>query len=423
MNPNENCPQNPPPVSYRLSYTPGALCSWRDEQGPQGFVAQLSLTVPFGVARLLVIAQEAAVWTRVPQRRRTSSRVAASRAARFVALSGGRRAWVALSGLRVACVKCRRGVSRRATVSGMCELPSPDPSLVDEVVRLGAWSQNDVDAVHAATQDPLIPRFTHVLEKRTRDEVRQFIEGREPARHSGGVLPLVITDAQTDVLLGAISLMGVEWEHRRGAIGLWLARWARGRGVATRAVALPSRWALTELALARVELGTYIDSYASQRVAERCGFVREGVLRSRLQVKGSPPGPRDRDPEMRPGAGGGRGFTIRVGIGVACWCVDGFMTVAAVASRLRLNQQTVRNWIGHGSLSAVRVGRRVRILRRGLDALVEAGATSRADRNAARWLSGAAARSPRRKCRKRSGDDVSTFWCPVEMRGGPIGSV
>ena len=39
------------------------------------------------------------------------------------------------------------------------------------------------------------------------------------------------------------------------------------------------------------------------------------------------------------------------------------MTVAEVAEVLKLNQQTVRNWIDQGSLPALRVGRRVRIKR------------------------------------------------------------
>ena len=42
---------------------------------------------------------------------------------------------------------------------------------------------------------------------------------------------------------------------------------------------------------------------------------------------------------------------------------DSFLTVAEVAEILKLNQQTVRNWIDQGSLPAVRVGRRVRIKR------------------------------------------------------------
>jgi excisionase family DNA binding protein len=42
---------------------------------------------------------------------------------------------------------------------------------------------------------------------------------------------------------------------------------------------------------------------------------------------------------------------------------DSFLTVAEVAEMLKLNQQTVRNWIDQGSLPALRVGRRVRIRR------------------------------------------------------------
>ena len=40
-----------------------------------------------------------------------------------------------------------------------------------------------------------------------------------------------------------------------------------------------------------------------------------------------------------------------------------YLTVAEVAQTLKLNQQTVRNWIDQGSLPALRVGRRVRIRR------------------------------------------------------------
>jgi|GEM_PF-1578664 len=42
---------------------------------------------------------------------------------------------------------------------------------------------------------------------------------------------------------------------------------------------------------------------------------------------------------------------------------ESFLTVAEVAEILKLNQQTVRNWIDQGSLPALRIGRRVRIKR------------------------------------------------------------
>src|SRR5436309_10813305 len=52
---------------------------------------------------------------------------------------------------------------------------------------------------------------------------------------------------------------------------------------------------------------------------------------------------------------------------------DTFLTVAEVAEMLKLNQQTVRNWIDQGSLPAVRVGRRVRIKRSDLERKIDAG--------------------------------------------------
>ena len=59
---------------------------------------------------------------------------------------------------------------------------------------------------------------------------------------------------------------------------------------------------------------------------------------------------------------------------------DAFLTVADVAEMLKLNQQTVRNWIDQGLLPALKVGRRVRIKRSDLERVLErsysAGASS-----------------------------------------------
>ena len=72
----------------------------------------------------------------------------------------------------------------------------------------------------------------------------------------------------------------------RAGVGYWLVPAARGRGVATRAVRLLARWAFDSLGVVRLELTCGPDNVASQRVAERCGFTREGLMRAHLPFKG-----------------------------------------------------------------------------------------------------------------------------------------
>ncbi len=56
---------------------------------------------------------------------------------------------------------------------------------------------------------------------------------------------------------------------------------------------------------------------------------------------------------------------------------DSFLTVAEVAERLRLCEQTVRNMIDRGELAAIRVGpRRIRVREAELDRFLAAGATA-----------------------------------------------
>jgi RimJ/RimL family protein N-acetyltransferase len=79
-----------------------------------------------------------------------------------------------------------------------------------------------------------------------------------------------------------VALSNVDLRHRRSGMGYWLAEHARGRGIATHAVRLLAAWAFDVLRLERLEVMIHPENIASQRVAERCGFQREGLLRSHM---------------------------------------------------------------------------------------------------------------------------------------------
>jgi len=69
------------------------------------------------------------------------------------------------------------------------------------------------------------------------------------------------------------------------SIGYWVIERARRQGLATRAVALLGRWALTDGGLHRVEAVVEVGNAASQRVVETNGVRREGRLRSYLSFE------------------------------------------------------------------------------------------------------------------------------------------
>ena len=61
------------------------------------------------------------------------------------------------------------------------------------------------------------------------------------------------------------------------------------------------------------------------------------------------------------------------------------LTVAEIAAKLKMNQQTIRNWIDSRYLRAIRIGRRVRIKRSDFEALLEASYTDRTQPPAGVW--------------------------------------
>jgi len=165
-------------------------------------------------------------------------------------------------------------------------IPLPDPELADDAIRLREPGEADVPAITRACQDPLIQRFTFVPVPYSEEDARTFVATAPRRREAGEALALVIAPRDGDELLGTVGVQRFDREHRTADIGYWVAPGARGRGAATRAVRLLAPWALRELQLARIQLDADIDNIPSQRVAERAGFVREGVLRSVIEVKG-----------------------------------------------------------------------------------------------------------------------------------------
>jgi RimJ/RimL family protein N-acetyltransferase len=162
----------------------------------------------------------------------------------------------------------------------MGELPFPREPLSDGQVMLRPWRDADIAAKAAWGDDPVIVRWTDVPAGYTEANARAHAEKVEAERRAGRGLDLAIVDAASDRVLGACDIRRPDpGDPALGELGYLVGADARGRGVATRALALVVAYAFDELGFARVQALVHPDNPASARVLEKLGFQREGLLR------------------------------------------------------------------------------------------------------------------------------------------------
>jgi RimJ/RimL family protein N-acetyltransferase len=154
-------------------------------------------------------------------------------------------------------------------------LRHPHPPLSDGVLTLRAKSGVDADALTAVCQDPEIARWTRVPTSYRRADALAWIAGSELELAAGTSIDWLAVD-RDDGVLASVGLMDIDRAKGTGEIGYWVAREARGRGVATRAVRLVRDWAASELGLTRLEILAHEDNAASLAVARAAGFTQAG---------------------------------------------------------------------------------------------------------------------------------------------------
>ncbi len=169
----------------------------------------------------------------------------------------------------------------------MAELMPPDPPLVGTQIALRPFEAADAAAIAESCQDPDIPRYTMMPEKMTEDQARLWV-GQSLEWWPRGVARFAVTAPPSNRCAGQIGIQ-FDLTSRRAEAFYWLDRRFRGRGIAVEALNLVTEWAFRDQEIVRVQLVTHLDNEASHRVAERCGFRREGVLRAWEPVKDEQP--------------------------------------------------------------------------------------------------------------------------------------
>lgn len=145
-------------------------------------------------------------------------------------------------------------------------------------IRLVPFGDEHVAGLQATWLDPDILRFTSTPDPTPADWMttwRAQFDGE--SRVNWAIHDDTVPEHAGFV--GYAVAFNLDREAAEVELGYATAPWARGRGVATAALSLLTQWALAE-GMQRLTLLISPENLASQRIAEKCGYTFEGVLRS-----------------------------------------------------------------------------------------------------------------------------------------------
>lgn len=162
--------------------------------------------------------------------------------------------------------------------------------LVTERLVLRRFHRRDVDALTEAVRSSL-PELAEFLPWANRgygrDEASNYIRESVESWREGRAFDYAIRrPARPDHHVGNASIWHVSRQGRSGEIGYWVRTDSSSQGIATEAAARLIRLAFDRLAMHKVTLRIAVGNRASERVAEKLGFTKEGVMREELLIGG-----------------------------------------------------------------------------------------------------------------------------------------
>lgn len=160
--------------------------------------------------------------------------------------------------------------------------------LTDGRIRLRRHCPEDVDALFEAVRESIpeiSPWLAFCTEQYSREESEQWIGSRARAWEAGEDYSFAIEDVDGSTFLGGCDINQIDRNNLRANLGYWIRSSHSGRGIVTAAVRLLAGFGFEDLGLMRIEIVAAPGNKASQRVAEKAGAFREGVLRKRIRVR------------------------------------------------------------------------------------------------------------------------------------------
>jgi len=160
--------------------------------------------------------------------------------------------------------------------------------LTGSKVVLRRYSPDDADGVYLAVRESipeLSLRVPWCHENYALEDTKAWIESRADAWAQGEAYDFLIVDRTGSFSIGGCGLR-INKADRFAEMGYWVRTSIAGQGVASEAARLLADFGFNDLKLNRIEMLIAVDNAPSQRVAEKLGAMREGILRNRIIIRG-----------------------------------------------------------------------------------------------------------------------------------------
>ena len=162
-------------------------------------------------------------------------------------------------------------------------------NLTNGIITLRSYRDGDADLIYEAASES-IPEMTPWMPWCHPDysiqESRDWISNCTKKWEQDGEYNFAITDTATGRYLGGCGLNDMIHDRNIANLGYWVRTSATKKGVATATTLLLADFGINKLNLKRIEIVVDFDNKASQRVAEKAGATREGILMNRLTQYG-----------------------------------------------------------------------------------------------------------------------------------------
>ncbi len=163
--------------------------------------------------------------------------------------------------------------------------------LSNDVVKIRRYCADDIPLLFEAARestDEMLAWLSWCHPNYTVEESRSFVLSSETTWDEKTRFAFAVLDVNSGLFLGGVGLNSINRKNNFANLGYWVRSSQTGRGVATAATLLAAKFGFEDLGLNRIEILTAVGNAASQRVAEKAGAKKEGILRSRIVLHDRP---------------------------------------------------------------------------------------------------------------------------------------